>query len=505
MENASAGTSFMRISLRPEVYLWFGGLILVAALGFLLVHEQFHLLAAVVIGLTLLAVSATNKPLSVMLTFAYVFLMGDIRRFLTTLEPQPLFDPLLLVGPGMALVLAVPYLARLTLRDKLSKAVLALLVIMTLEIANPLQGGIGVGLSGAFFYIVPVLWFWIGRGIASPALVQRVLYKVVIPLSVLAAILGLCQTFLGFLPFEQAWINSATKVYTSLYIGTSIRAFGFSVNAAEYATLLAFGMLTIIAAFFSGRRVWIVFLPLLGTALLLESSRGFIVKSVFALSVVWIMRKGQRVKPTTLVGMALLGVIALGGLSYVASRLTPTSDSPHQPLNSTQDAITHQLGGLGHPFDPKYSTAGTHANMLSSSLARGLTHPLGFGLGYTTFAAEKLSGGPSSEGSSEVDLSDMFTALGLIGGFVYLFVALLVLQAAVRYVRLAPLHISLPVLAIVFESFGGWLVGGQYSSSALLFFFFGALSHMENQPAKVRRWDYAVNRSESTAGHAATI
>ena len=464
-----------------EVYLWSGGILLILALWFILLQGQFHLLAAIIIGSTLMALSVTNKPLAISLTFAYLFLMGDIRRLIAVIAPQPQYDPLLLIGPAMAMFLAVPFLFRLTLRDNLSKAMLALLAFMTLEIANPLQGGLAVGLSGAFFYIVPVLWFWIGRSLASPALIERVLYKVVLPLATVAAVLGLCQTFLGFLPFEQAWINSATRVYTSLYIGSSIRAFGFSVNAAEYATLLSFGILIIVAAAFARKRAFIILLPLLGGALLLESSRGFIVKSVFALSIAWIMRKGQKLKPSTIVRMAGLGAGSLIVLSLVASRLTPSSSPPSSHNTSAQEAMSHQLGGLGHPFDSKYSTAGTHASMISASLSRGLTHPLGFGLGYTTFAAEKISGGPSVEGSSEVDLSDMFTALGLIGGAVYLLVAFFVLQGAVRYVRIAPLKVSVPVLAMAFESFGGWLVGGQYSSSALLFLLFGALSYAPNQ------------------------
>jgi hypothetical protein len=481
MQSASTSVSLDR-SVSTTLYLWGGGLVLLAALGFLLIQGQFHLLAAVAIGLCLICVSALDKRPAVLLTFTFLFLMGDIRRLISVAEPQPQFDPILLVGPTMAVYLAVPYLARLNLRDKLSKMMLALLFIMVLEIVNPLQGGLSVGLSGAFFYIVPTLWFWVGRGLASPAFVERLLYKIIVPLAVVASILGICQTLIGFLPFEQAWINSATRVYTSLYIGASIRAFGFSVNAAEYATLLALGLLTVVAGFLAGNRVWILLAPPLVVALLLESSRGFIVKSVFALAVVLVLRKGQRFKASTVILVVVAGAVALASMSFVASRLAPAPNGA-QP-NSTQDALSHQLDGLGHPFDPKYSTAGTHLSMVASSLTRGLTHPLGFGLGYTTFAAEKLSAkGPIDEGSSELDLSDMFTALGLIGGSIYLLIAFYVVQGTIRYIRIAPLRISLPLLAIVFESIGGWLVGGQYSSSALLFFLFGALAYANNHLA----------------------
>ena len=464
--------------LPPELVLWLGAGTLLATLCFILTRGQFHLLVAIVILTALLSLSIVEKQLAVLFTFTYLFLMGDLRRLIATIAPQPAFDPLLLVGPIVTLTLAVPFLSRLTLKDPLSKAMLALLVIMTLEIANPIQGGLAVGLSGAFFYIVPVLWFWIGRGLASTGLVEKLLYTSVLPLAVLASILGLWQTLVGFLPFENAWIHSATRVYTSLYIGSSIRAFGFSVNAGEYATLLSFGLLILVGAAFAGTRAWLLLIPLLGSALVLESSRGIIVKSVFALSVIWVMRKGNKVKPSTLVAMVLFGVLSLAALSFFASKLSPTSDERPERATGAEEAISHQVGGLAHPFDSRYSTAGTHVTAVSSSLLRGLTHPLGFGLGYTTFAAEKISGqGESGQGSSEIDLSDMFTAIGLVGGLIYLAVAFLVLQYSVRYVRTAPLRISLPILAIVLESSGGWLVGGQYSSSALVFFLFGALAH----------------------------
>ena len=214
---------------------WLGALALACVLSLLLVMGFGTAVMTLMIVGVLGTIFFYNRTLAALSTLFYVAIVGDVRRIRDVTFSHPSLDLLLLIGPLIATLLALPILLHIRLRDPLSKAMLALMAIMIVEIFNPAQGGISVGLGGAIFFIIPVLWFWIGRSLASPALVERVLYKVVLPLATVAAVLGLCQTFLGFLPFEQAWINSAKRVYTSLYIGASIRPFGFSVNAAEYA------------------------------------------------------------------------------------------------------------------------------------------------------------------------------------------------------------------------------------------------------------------------------
>ena len=106
--------------------------------------------------------------------------------------------------------------------------------------------------------------------------------------------------------------------------------------------------------------------------------------------------------------------------------------------------------------------------------------PLGHGLGSTTFAAQKF-GSDSEPGSSELDFSDMFISLGLIGGVLYIAVAAFGIRAALRYVRETRLRIGLPVLAILISTLGAWLIEGQYSTCSLVFFILGSLVHQEHK------------------------
>jgi hypothetical protein len=178
--------------------------------------------------------------------------------------------------------------------------------------------------------------------------------------------------------------------------------------------------------------------------------------------------------------MVVLGALSVASLSLVAAHFASPADAGQHGSSSAQDALAHQLGGLAHPFDKRYSSAGLHSNMVVSGVIEGIMSPLGHGLGSTTFAAQKF-GTDSDGGSSELDFSDMFISLGLVGGLLYLGVSILGIRAALRYVRETQLHIGLPVLAILISTLGGWLIQGQYSTCSIVFFILGSLVYQGSE------------------------
>ena len=475
-------SALMTSGLRRETELslmWMGGGLLSVGLWLLLITGQIHLVCALLFALPLLFLAVYDKESALVWTVVYLMLLGDIRRVVADIATPATFDPLLLVVPVVTAVLVVPSLLNLKLREPLSKAILALIVVMCAEVVNPKQGGLSIGLSGVFLYIVPVMWFWIGRSLGSARLVHRVIYRVILPFGLAAGILGLCQNFIGFLPYQQTWITSVGKIYTSLYVGSSVRAFGFSVSAAEYATLLELSIAVAVAAYLASSRKWIGVVPILATALILSGGRGLTIKLVVVISVLWIVRRGKKLNAVTLAGMIVLGVLSVLSLSLLAAQFASTADAGRHGGSAAQDALAHQLGGLAHPFDQKYSSAGLHSNMVFTGFAEGVMSPLGNGLGSTTFAARKF-GSDSEQGSSELDFSDMFISLGLVGGVLYMAVAAFGIRAGLRYVRETRLRIGLPVLAILIATLGGWLIEGQYSTCSIVFFILGSLVQQEN-------------------------
>jgi hypothetical protein len=462
------------------VLMWLGGCLLLVCLWGLLISGQVSLLCAVAIGIPLVALAVYDRQAAVEWTLVYVILLGDLRRLVAEIAAPPAFDPLLLILPAVTVILATPPLLRLRMREPLSKSVLALLFVMGMQVFNPVQGGLGVGLSGVFFYVIPVLWFWIGRDFGSPDLVEKIIYRVIVPLGICAGVLGLSQSFIGFLPYQQDWIAQVGRVYTSLFIGASVRPFGFSVSAAEYATLLEVSIALAVAAYFAARRVWIGAVPLLAIALFLSGGRGLTIKLVVVLCVLWIVRKGQRLSPLKLFGLAALGGAALLSLSLVAGFFATPAESGSHSKSAAEDALAHQLGGLAHPLDQRYSSASLHSNMVVTGFLQGFTNPLGRGLGSTTFAAQKL-GTDSGGGSSELDFSDMFIALGLAGGALYIAVVIFGLRETFTYVRQVRLTVGLPVLALLIATLGGWLIEGQYSTCSLVFFILGSVVHQTDR------------------------
>jgi hypothetical protein len=462
--------------LPPEFEMWMGGFVLMSCLWLVMFKGQMDLLCALMVFGSLLLISLRDQTAAALLTIAFLNLLGDVRRIVAASFGQPTLDLLLLVGPGIALILAIQLVSRVRLRDPLSKAMLVLLVVMIGEIFNPQQGGLSVGISGILFYIAPVLWFWIGRELASPAVVERLLYNVLFPLALAAGVLGLCQNFIGFLPYEQAWINIASKTYVVLHVGNAIRAFGFSVSSSEYAELLAMGAAGTAAAFFGSRRYWMIAFPLLVTTVVLASSRGVLIRLIMSLTVVWAMRKGGRFRIRDFAYVGSLALVCLLAIGLMASRLTPPAAQASQKDSTTQSLLAHQTGGFAHPLDPRYSTAGIHSEMIFYGVKEGFTDPIGHGLGSTTLAATKFGGDPNTS-SSEMDISDMFIGLGLLGGLVYVYIVFAAISRAFAYIQAVKLTVSLPVLAVLVSTLSTWLIGGQYSTSTVVCFLIGALAH----------------------------
>jgi hypothetical protein len=357
---------------------------------------------------------------------------------------------------------------------------LLLLIVMIVEMVNPQQGGVTVGVTGALFYVVPVLWFWVGREIATPVVVGKLLYNCIFPLALLAAIMGFSQNFIGFLPYQQTWIKLVAGSYHSLHVGASIRAFGFSVSAAEYATLLALGAAGSLGAFLGGKRLWIAALPIFLLGLTLASSRGLVLKLIVSLAIVWTLRKGKHLSTVVLIRLGTFSLLGLILVFLAASRFSSSStEVAHGKGTAVQNALSHEAGGLAHPLSQKYSTAGKHGQMLLGALKEGFVNPLGHGLGATTLAAREF-GGDTTTASSEIDFTDMFISLGAVGGLVYLYIIFETIRLSLRYVQRVSKDVSLPVLAILSTTLSTWLIAGQYSTSSMVLFLIGALVHTEN-------------------------
>lgn len=394
----------------------------------------------------------------------FLALVGGFRRWLIPAFGWSPTDSFLVAVP-IAAVLFLLMTRRTYAYTPVMRLLLILLAMMALEIVNPLQGGLTVGVAGILFFIAPLLWYFIGRQIGSTAVVKKLLQAIVL-LSICAAIYGLYQTYFGFSIGEQMWIAITYSHYIALNVGGAIRAFSFFSSAAEYAQFVGVGVVVLWAVFLRGSRWAIIPIPLLLTALFLSSIRYAFVTTAFACTVVWAIqgRSYQSWVPRAAIALVVVVVALFFGLNKI-SNADFSSDR-------TQAFADHQAQGLLHSGDQKYSTAGFHLTEVANGIIGGFTTPIGRGLGSTTIASDKFGG--NSE-SSEFDISNMFLSLGFVGGILYIIVLVKVLLAALQYWQKARSLAALAIVGILIQLLGVWFNGGFYAASTLAWLCVGIL------------------------------
>lgn len=461
-------------------------LVLVVALlvGFLQtgVSQLFVATMLIIVGG---ALALWRPDAAIISTFVYLLFLGDIRRLVSREAGIASQDPLLVVAPIVAGILFGRLLFERKIRPDtpLATMVLVLLILMTLEIANPAQGGLMIGLAGAMFYIVPLLWFWIGRSLPTER-VTRELVQVVFPIVAgVAAVLGLYQTFFGYLAFEGQWVREqiANGFAAMVINGSVLRAFSFFTSPGEYALFLAIGVVCCVAPLVVGRlRLVSLLIPLLAWAMFLASVRGAIVLSLLAVfSMVSLMGRDSQ----QMVARAFLAVIVGGGLVYFGLHRIEDMGSVNTRLEVLTD---HTVNGI---LNPGESSAGGHLQIAMWGIEKGLKNPLGEGLGATTMAAGRF-GAPGTGNSGngyENDVANMFASLGVLGGLLYTAVILYTLFVAFAVWRDRRTFTALVAFGILVSQLGYWTIGGHYALVAICWFLIGGVDRARRNVAEVSR------------------
>ncbi len=397
---------------------------------------------------------------------------GGIRRWLIPAFGWAPMDPLILVQAAVIGLYAIGLVAgrRLPTDTRLVRCLYCLLGIMALEIFNPLQGGITVGLAGILFVMVPALWYFAGRQMGTPQIVLNLICAALI-LSFLGAVYGMYQLWFGYIPSEQTWIN-INKIL-------DLRVFSFFTLMAEYGVFVAIGIAILWAAFLKGNRAAFLPIPFLAAALFFIGERSVVVDALFTCAVLWAVQ-GRSLRawlPRVLLALAL----GMGGLVW----------SLHQAQQvdfggNAQAAVEHQTSGL---LDPGHSTAASHVSMISGGILEGFRSPLGHGLGATTLAAGKFGTGSIT---TESDWGDSFVSLGLPGGLLYTFMIGLIFTTAVRQWNQTRSFVALAILGILLAGFRCWLNGNFYATSMLMWFLIGAQDRAARISQVVPKFTQAV-------------
>jgi hypothetical protein len=438
-------------------------------LPYLLRFDHSHSVTAMLLVLSLGAMSFYSQRATIAATMVFLALLGDYRRYVSHFEGYTLSDPLLLVAPAVCLLLLIQAMmrGRLSMPTALARLLLALSVLMFIEIFNPAQGGLQIGFAGALFYLAPLLWFWVGRSFGSYEFAAAFTLRVVVVIGTAAALLGLYQIYFGLLPFEQEWVDQ--NGYGALFISDDIvRSIGFFGSSAEYQRYLLAVAVTLLAIWLADRSRLIVLLPLLLIAVFLSAARGPVVMFLAAAVVVWsISARGIAAWVPRLAIATLLGVCALVAmLAYLQSSSFSGRVAP---------LVARQVEGLLDPGNQEKSTATGHLQMITDGLVAGITNPAGSGLGASTFAAQKYG---ARTVNAEVDLPNLMISVGLLGGVLYVAIIVNVLNKALRWWRIERRPYALVMVGVLVATAGGWLIGGEYSMAALIWFLIGVMDRL---------------------------
>jgi hypothetical protein len=311
----------------------------------------------------------------------------------------------------------------------------------------------------------PLMWFFIGREVADRGLVGALVACIALAGAAIAAY-GLVQQQLGFPSWDASWI--AINGYTALNVAGVTRAFGTLSSSAEYATFMAVALILTIVSIRFGRRRWLLALPivpLLATALFLDSSRGIVILLLLAIVVMLGLRTGN----VALTGLFVVGaaVGAWATVQFFGPALTQMAQGTGNPL------IAHQVAGLMNPFDPEQSTYLVHQQGAIGGLISGVQHPLGFGTAATNLASQRLA---TLSAGTEVDLTNAFVGLGLPGGMIYLALLIVTLWRAGSLALSNRDTTALATVGVLIVMLGQWLNGGFYALAPLVWLLVGSMN-----------------------------
>ncbi|MFP5225614.1 MAG: hypothetical protein ACLGH3_08725 [Actinomycetota bacterium] len=424
-----------------------------------------------VVAMIALAIPALEHPKNaVTALFIVLPFMGTIRHAFLSATGVAALDPLLLITSSVAITI----LFALALSDRLdlegtpaSKVIFLLLCIGILQVFNPGQGGLLVGLTGVMINLIPISFFFIARSISDHQMTTRII-RIVMIIGGLAALYGLSQVFIGFRGFEKTWL--ARQGYNAATVGETTRPFSFFNNAAEYAAYAQIAFVAVFATLMFAakgtKKIWYLGLSgLIVYAGFLIGSRGFTVKVGVALIALLAVRAKNRL-------LSLGLVILLSGAAVIWSATTTTDTRIQDQQQGAAQLIDQQIRALADPFDRTKSTLPIHWESATRGIWFAATkQPAGLGTGVATRGGAKFGG---IQAGTEFDIGDAFLAFGIPGGVLYLLAIMFGLVEASRVRRALPGPVWAAIWAIGLSSIGAWLLGGNYAVAPLIWFLIGA-------------------------------
>lgn len=374
-------------------FLWIGLVQAVTAFGVWAAASGGQIFRAFALGsITISMLTALVISLEAGLTAMILFepFRGLLRRAQYLIVPYSQNEPIHLVTPIVTFFALAYVLSRHKLEvfraTPLATKVTILAAICFLQIFNPIQGGIEVGLVGAMYYLVPMAWFYFGQA-TDREFVPRIL-RLIVVLALVTSLYGVYQLAFGYPSFEQVWLENTDK-YGSIWVYDIQRALATFSNSEEWGRYVQIGCviaagLGIIAHKLTERTLWFGAAAALTSLLVLTGQRTSIFGLLLGLAI--LLLTGARNRRNVVArGLMILAPCLL----FIALTNPLTDDDGYNSEGKFQAMMTHTSKGV---IDPA-SEGSLHVRMETWTKLVTETlpmNPLGNGLGARTLAASRV-------------------------------------------------------------------------------------------------------------------
>jgi hypothetical protein len=412
---------------RSALLIWGGGSIVIGVLvSILLVQNEIRsltLLLLGVMGLLCLSIRRGVYILTVFLPFMYA-----VRRAVLYFQAFESRDPILLFPAvtvaAMFLGVLIFYAPRMFRYFKHSRALKALVVLMgifAIQMINPLQGSLFVGIAGGMFFIVPMLWCGFGLLLRREDMDR--IFKIVILIGLITAVYGLKQHYLGLTATEEYELR-AKNFYKVIGVSENVRVMSTFASAGDFSLYMMVAASLAFAFVSANRRrlhYALCFLIDIFAMLWLAVRSSFLIM-LFSMMTFTILKGNDKRRIVVRTLMGLFGIVVLYAVLY--------SYDPTQMYDqnfSTNAYVVHTLSGITHPTQ-EASFQGRLENWARIVVDAFIRNPIGHGLGSTTVAASKFEGGIPFEADSF--FFEMFYGSSILAPIAFIVLVLSVLRTA---------------------------------------------------------------------------
>lgn len=358
---------------------------------------------------------------------------GLLRRAQYLIVDYSQSDPIHLLTPLVTMLafgrLISSHRLQIFLATRLAGPVSILTAIFILEIFNPLQGGLVVGLSGALLILVPVTWFYFGQFVSDRFI--RNTFKSIVILGLIASVYGCYQLVYGYPQFEQYWLDNV-EFYNAVAVGHVIRAIGTFTSAEEWGRYISMGALIAFGFTAGAKRVfaktgWFCAGAALSSVLLLTGQRTAIFGLILGFMVL-VLLGARGVRATTL----RLTVLLIPILLVAVFAKPPSADDmwSKEENETVSTLLSHTQRGTLQPIGEE--SLYVRFNIWQDLLTNVIPYrPLGAGLGAGSLSALKYSDGPQLPNSDNFILV-IAVACGIPGALLLVWILVAATRLGLR-------------------------------------------------------------------------